>query len=78
MMKTIHNMITAIFFLAVSVSMIAVFNLNQVPAQNLSNPDPTVLKAAISGHSNNGNTTDPAWIITGVDKFTDVNTSSPT
>lgn len=77
-MKTIHNMITAIFFLAVSVSMIAVFNLNQVPAQNLSNPDPTVLKGAISGHSNNGNTTDPAWIITGMHKFTNVNVSSPT
>jgi hypothetical protein len=63
MMKTIHDMITAIFFLAVSVSVIAVFNLNQVLAQNLSNLDPTVLKRAISGRSNNGNTTDPAWII---------------
>jgi hypothetical protein len=63
MMKTIHDMITAIFLLAVSVSVIVVFNLNQVLAQNLSNLDPTVLKGAISGRSNNGNTTDPIWII---------------
>lgn len=64
--------------LAVSVSIIAAFNLNQVLAQNPSNPDPTVLKGAISGHWNNGNTTEPAWIISGVYKFADVNASSPT
>ena len=55
-MKTIYKMIPAIFLLAVSVSMIATFNLNQVLAQNPSNLDPTVLKGANSGHSNNGNT----------------------
>jgi hypothetical protein len=43
-MKTIYKMIPAIFLLAVSVSMIATFNLNQVLAQNPSNLDPTVLK----------------------------------
>ena len=77
-MKTIYKMISAIFLLTASVSMIAALNLNQVHAQNPSNPDPTVLKGAISGHSNNGNTTEPAWIISGVYKFTDVNASSPT
>ena len=77
-MKTIYKMIPAIFLLAVSVSMIATFNLNQVLAQNPSNLDPTVLKGAISGHSNNGNTTEPAWIISGVYKFADVNASNPT
>ena len=75
-MKTIYKMIPAIFLLAVSVSMIATFNLNQVLAQNPSNLDPTVLKGAISGHSNNGNTTEPAWIMSGVYKFADVNASS--
>ena len=55
-MKTIYKMIPAIFLLAVSVSMIATFNLNQVLAQNPFNLGPTVLKGAISGHSNNGNT----------------------
>ncbi|TVP40977.1 hypothetical protein [Candidatus Nitrosocosmicus arcticus] len=39
--------------------------------------DPNVLKGAISGTSNNGNTTEPAWILSGVYKFTDVNSSSP-
>ena len=77
-MKTIYKMIPAIFLLAVSVSMIATFNLNQVLAQNPSNLDPTVLKGAISGHSNNGNTTEPAWIMSGVYKFADVNASNPT
>jgi len=75
-MITIHKMISAIFLVAVSVSMIAAFNLSQVLAQNPSNPDPTVLKGAISGHSNNGNTTEPAWIISGAYKFTDVDASS--
>jgi hypothetical protein len=77
MMKTIYKMVSAIFLLAVSVSTIAGFNLNHVLAQNPSNPNPTILKGAISGHSNNGNTTEPAWIISGVYKFTDVNASSP-
>ena len=63
MMKIIHKMIPTIFLLAVSVSMVAAINLNQVLAQNPSNPDPTVLKGAISGTSNNGNTTEPAWIL---------------
>jgi hypothetical protein len=76
--ETIPKMISANFLLAASVSMISAFNLNQVLAQNPSNPDPTVLKGAISGHSNNGNTTEPAWIMSGVYKFTDVNTSSLT
>lgn len=70
-------MIPTIFLLAVSVSMVAAINLNQVLAQNPSNSDPTVLKGAISGTSNNGNTTEPAWILSGVYKFTDVNSSAP-
>ena len=41
--ETIPKMISANFLLAASVSMISAFNLNQVLAQNPSNPDPTVL-----------------------------------
>jgi len=48
MMKIIHKMIPTIFLLAVSVSMVAAINLNQILAQNPSNPNPTVLKGAIS------------------------------
>jgi hypothetical protein len=40
--------------------------------------DSTVLKGAISGHSNNGNITEPARMMSGVCKFTDINASSPT
>ena len=58
--------------------MISAFILNQVLAQNPPDPNPTVLEGAISGHSNSGNTTESAWIMSGVYKFTDVNTSFPT
>jgi hypothetical protein len=79
MMKITNRSIQTIFLLAVSVSLIVVaVNLNQVFAQNPSNPDPNVLKGAITSTSNEGNTTEPAWVIGGVYKFTEFNSSSPT
>jgi hypothetical protein len=36
-----------------------------------------VLKGSITSTSNNGNTTEPAWILGGVYKITDINSSSP-
>jgi hypothetical protein len=78
MMKTIRKMVTAIFLLTVSVSMIATLNLNQVLAQNPSNIDLNVLKGGITSTSNDGNTTEPSWILGGVYKFTEFESSSPT
>ena len=80
MMKIITNrLIQTIFLLAVSVSLIVVaVNLNQVFAQNPSNTDPNVLKGSITSTSNDGNTTEPAWVLGGVYKFTEFNSSSPT
>src|SRR3712207_5003400 len=77
MIKINTQMLSTIFLMTVSVSMIAAINLNQAFAQNPSNPDPNVLKGSITSTSNNGNTTEPAWILGGVYKITDINSSSP-
>ena len=77
MIKINTQMLGTIFLMTISVSIIAAINLNQVFAQNPSNPDSHVLKGAITSTSNNGNTTEPAWILGGVYKFTDINSSSP-
>jgi hypothetical protein len=77
MIKITTQMLSTIFLMTVSVSMIAAINLNQAFAQNPSNPDPNVLKGSITSTSNNGNTTEPAWILGGVYKITDINSSSP-
>lgn len=76
-MKFTKNLIPTIFLLAVSLSLIAGTSLNQAYSQNPSNSDPNVLKGAITSTSNNGNTTDPAWILGGVYKFTEFNSSAP-
>lgn len=76
-MKITKNLISTVFLMAVSISLIAGMNLNQAYSQNPSNSDPHVLKGAITSTSNNGNTTDPAWILGGVYKFTDFNSSAP-
>ena len=78
MIKINTGMLQTIFMMTVSVSLIAAINLNQVFAQNPSNPDSNILKGSITSTSNNGNTTEPAWILGGVYKFTDINSSSPT
>ena len=77
---TTNRLIQTIFLLAVSISLIVVVtvNLNQVFAQNPSNTDSNVLKGSITSTSNDGNTTDPAWVLGGVYKFTEFNSSSPT
>lgn len=77
MIKFNSRMISTIFLMTVSVSMIAAINLNQAYAQNPSNPDPNVLRGSITSTSNDGNSTEPAWILGGVFKFTDFNSSSP-
>ena len=65
-MKIDKSIIQTFFLLAVSVSLIAsTTNLNQVFAQNPSNPDPNVLKGSITSNPNDGNSTDPAWILGG-------------
>jgi|SRR5688500_3777505 len=77
-MKITIRSIQTIFLLAVSISVLAAINLNHVSAQNPSNTDPNVLKGGITSTSDDGNTTDPAWILGGVYKFTEFNSSSPT
>jgi hypothetical protein len=77
-MKITIRLIQTIFLLVVSVSVIVSINLNQVSAQNPSNPDSDVLKGGITSTSNDGNTTEPAWVLGGAYKFTEFNSSSPT
>jgi hypothetical protein len=76
-MKITKNVISTVFLISVSLSLITGLSLNQAYSQNPSNSDPHVLKGAITSTSNNGNTTDPAWILGGVYKFTEFNSSSP-
>jgi hypothetical protein len=76
-MKITKNLISTVFLISVSLSLITGLSLNQAYSQNPSNSDPHVLKGAITSTSNNGNTTDPAWILGGVYKFTEFNSSSP-
>ena len=77
MIKINTQMLLTILLMTVSVSMIAAVNVNSILAQNPSNPDPNNLKGSITSTSNNGNTTEPAWILGGVYEFTDLNSSSP-
>jgi hypothetical protein len=77
MMKNTSRIIQTIFLLSVSVTLIAAVNLNQIFAQNPSNTDLNVLKGAITSTSNEGNATESSWILGGVYKFTEFNSSSP-
>ena len=76
-MTITNKLVSTLFLMAVSLSLIAGLNLNQAYSQNPSNSDPHILKGAITSTSNNGNTTDPAWILGGVYKFTEFNSSAP-
>lgn len=76
-MKTTNKLVLTIFLMAVSISLIAGLNLNQAYSQNPTNSDPNTLKGSITTTTNNGNTTDPAWVLGGVYKFTEFNSSAP-
>jgi hypothetical protein len=46
---------------------------------NLTNPSDETIKGSITSNTNNGNSTDPAWILGGVYKLSNINaTGSPT
>jgi hypothetical protein len=76
-MKVNHKLILSIFLVVGFVSVISAINTTNVFAQNPSNAASDVLKGGITSTSNNGNTTDPAWILGGAYRFSDFNSSSP-
>lgn len=47
-------------------------------AQNITNPDKNIIKWSITSNTNNGTSTDPAWTLGGVYKFSNISSSSPT
>jgi len=77
-MKFNYKLIPSIFLLSVLGSIVMTINLDQVSAQNPSNADSRILKGGITSTSNDGNRTDAAWILGGVYKFTELDSSSPT
>ena len=46
-------------------------------SKNPTNPTDDTIKGSITSNTNNGNTTGPAWILGGVYKFSNLNSSSP-
>lgn len=77
-MKFNYKLILSTFLIAGLVSVMLTISQNHVNAQNPSNADLSVLKGGITSTSNNGNTTDPAWVLGGAYRFSDFNSSSPT
>ncbi|MGE0692163.1 MAG: hypothetical protein AB7O87_16410 [Candidatus Nitrosocosmicus sp.] len=77
MMKFKYELILSISLIVVMVSLLMNVNMTQIYAQNPSNPDSNVLKGGITSTSNNGNTTDPEWVLGGTYRFSDFNSSSP-
>src|SRR5918997_4921547 len=47
-------------------------------SKNPTNPTDDTIKGSITSNTNNGNTTDPAWILGGVYKLSNLNSTSPT
>lgn len=76
-MKTFFQIAPVILITAIFISMITASNTNLVYSQNPSNPDKNVLKGSITSNSNDGNTPEPAWILGGVYKITEINSGSP-
>jgi hypothetical protein len=76
-MKIPSNIFTSIFILAISVSLVTVGFMNTALAQNPTNPDKNTIKGSITSNTNNGTSSDPAWILGGVYKFSNINSSSP-
>ena len=76
-MRINSNTFVVIFIIAVSVSLVTVSFMHSAFAQNVTNPDNNIIKGSITSNTNNGTSTDPAWTLGGVYKFSNINSSSP-
>ena len=76
-MRIHSNAFAAVFIVAISVSLFTMSFMHYALAQNPTNPDENTIKGSITSNTNNGTSSDPAWILGGVYKFSNVNSSSP-
>jgi hypothetical protein len=73
------KLLPIIAIVLLSTLMIPFGSIQSAYSINPSNPTDDTIKGSITSNTNNGNTTDPAWILGGVYKFSNINsTSSPT
>jgi hypothetical protein len=76
-MRISYNTLASIFIVAISVSLVTMSFMQSALAQNPTNPDKNTIKGSITSNTNNGTSSDPAWILGGVYKFSNLNSSSP-
>jgi hypothetical protein len=76
-MRIPSNTFASVFIIAISVSLVTMSFMHSALAQNPTNPDKNTIKGSITSNTNNGTTSDPAWILGGVYKFSNINSSSP-
>lgn len=76
-MRIRSNTFVSVFIIAISVSLVTMSFMHSALAQNPTNPDKNTIKGSITSNTNNGTSSDPAWILGGVYKFSNVNSSSP-
>src|ERR1051326_5039461 len=76
-MRINSNTFVVIFIIAVSVSLVTLGFVHFAFAQNVTNLNNNIIKGSITSNTNNGTSTDPAWTLGGVYKFSNINSSSP-
>ena len=76
-MRINSNTFVVIFMISVSVSLVTMSFMYSAFAQNVTNLNNNIIKGSITSNTNNGTSTDPAWTLGGVYKFSNINSSSP-
>ena len=76
-MRIDYDNFAVIFIITISVSLITMSFMYSAYAQSVTNPDKNIIKGSITSNTNNGTSTDPAWTLGGVYKFSNINSSSP-
>jgi hypothetical protein len=76
-MRIRSNTFASVFIIAISVSLVTMSFMQSALAQNPTNPDKNTIKGSITSNTNNGTSSDPAWVLGGVYKFSNINSSSP-
>jgi hypothetical protein len=76
-MRIRSNTFVSVFIVAITVSLVTMSFMHFALALNPTNPDNNTIKGSITSNTNNGTSSDPAWILGGVYKFSNINSSSP-
>jgi hypothetical protein len=76
MVNQLYKLVSLCGIVIVSVLVLTISSFDSVYSQNLTNPVNDTIKGSITSNTNNGNSSDPAWILGGVYKITNL-TNSP-